>query len=145
MRKYLTLFFCLYLFFSCKKEDFVPTQDFLKNKERWESLNIQNYVFEYQHNCFCGPDYRGPFQIEVRKGKVYSVNGNQDLTSRSFLLPSIDSLFIFIEKVKSEEYETLSIEYDSNFSFPNDFWLDKNKMIADEEFGFSISDFKENK
>ncbi len=66
MGKYLTLIICLNLFFSCKKEDFVPTQDFLKNKERWEYLNIQNYVFEYQHNCYCGPDYRLHVQHQLR-------------------------------------------------------------------------------
>ncbi|MFM1912671.1 MAG: hypothetical protein RIR51_509, partial [Bacteroidota bacterium] len=112
------------------------------NIKKWESLKINNYQFEYTHNCFCSEEYRGPFKIEVKNGEVFSVNGVLGNGNSWVQLPTIDSLFQFVEKSQLGNYETLTVKYDPNYGFPTDFWIDPNKMIADEEFGFSLSNFQ---
>lgn len=139
--RYLILIF-LILVYSCKKEEITPSNDLQVNIKKWESLKINNYQFEYTHNCFCSEEYRGPFNIEVKNGEVYSVNGVLGNGNSMVQLPTIDSLFQFVEKSQLGNYETLTVKYDPNYGFPTDFWIDPNKMIADEEFGFSLSNFQ---
>lgn len=136
------LFIFLIIFSSCKKDEFTPSKDLEVNFKRWESLKIKNYQFEYTHNCFCSEEYRGPFKIEVKNGEVFSVNGVLGNGNSWVQLPTIDSLFQYIEKSQLSDYETLTVKYDPNYGFPTEFWIDPNKMIADEEFGFSLSNFQ---
>ena len=55
---------------------------------------------------------------------------------------TIDRIFEFIELKLDDEPEFYDIEYDSEYGYPNYLFFDMSKMIADEEIGYHISNFK---
>jgi hypothetical protein len=55
---------------------------------------------------------------------------------------SINSLFNFIESKLNENPEFYEINYNKEYGYPESIYFDMSKMIADEEIGYYISDFK---
>ena len=43
------------------------------SRQRWEAERPADYRFTYTRNCFCPPQYRGPFEVTVRGGEVTDV------------------------------------------------------------------------
>jgi hypothetical protein len=136
-RLHLTLF--TLLIFSCSKQEVNLT-----GKELWESLDISNYSMIQQISCYCFPeDYTLPKSIVVENKKIKSINGfspNKTIGFESFY--TIDRIFEFIELKLDDEPEFYDIEFDSEYGYPNYLFFDMSKMIADEEIGYHISNFK---
>jgi hypothetical protein len=134
------LFFVLVLIFfiSCSKEDQ------LSEKDLWYSLNIENYEMIQQISCFCFPyEFNLPKSIKVENDEIVLIDGKdpkETVGYESFY--SINSLFYFIESKLKENPEVYEINYNKVYGYPESTYFDMSKMIADEEIGYYISDFK---
>ena len=53
-----------------------------------------------------------------------------------------DSVVDFIESKLDEQPEFYEIEYNEEYGYPETLYFDMSKMIADEEIGYNISNFK---
>ena len=134
------LFFVLVLIFfvSCSKEEQ------LSEKDLWFSLNIENYEMIQQISCFCFPyEFNLPKSIKVENDEIVLIDGKdpkETVGRESFY--SINSLFYFIESKLKENPEIYEINYNKEYGYPESIYFDMSKMIADEEIGYYISDFK---
>lgn len=134
------LFFVLVLIFfvSCSKEEQ------LSEKDLWFSLNIENYEMIQQISCFCFPyEFNLPKSIKVENDEIVLIDGKDPKETfgyESFF--SINSLFYFIESKLKENPEIYEINYNKEYGYPESIYFDMSKMIADEEIGYYISDFK---
>ena len=134
------LFFVLVLIFfvSCSKEEQ------LSEKDLWFSLNIENYEMIQQISCFCFPyEFNLPKCIKVENDEIVLIDGKdpkETVGYESFY--SINSLFYFIESKLKENPEIYEINYNKEYGYPESIYFDMSKMIADEEIGYYISDFK---
>jgi hypothetical protein len=134
------LFFVLILIFfvSCSKEEQ------LSEKDLWFSLNIENYEMIQQISCFCFPyEFNLPKSIKVENDEIVLIDGKDPKETfgyESFF--SINSLFYFIESKLKENPEIYEINYNKEYGYPESIYFDMSKMIADEEIGYYISDFK---
>ena len=134
------LFFVVVLIFfvSCSKEDQ------LSEKDLWYSLNIENYEMIQQISCFCFPyEFNLPKSIKVENDEIVLIDGKdpkETVGYESFY--SINSLFYFIESKLNENPEFYEINYNKQYGYPESIYFDISKMIADEEIGYYISNFK---
>ena len=134
------LFFVLVLIFfvSCSKEEQ------LSEKDLWFSLNIENYEMIQQISCFCFPyEFNLPKSIKVENDEIVLIDGKdpkETVGYESFY--SINSLFYFIESKLKENPEIYEINYNKEYGYPESIYFDMSKMIADEEIGYYIADFK---
>ena len=134
------LFFVLVLIFfvSCSKEEQ------LSEKDLWFSLNIENYEMIQQISCFCFPyEFNLPKSIKVENDEIVLIDGKdpkETVGYESFF--SINSLFYFIESKLKENPEIYEVNYNKEYGYPESIYFDMSKMIADEEIGYYISDFK---
>ena len=134
------LFFVLVLIFfvSCSKEEQ------LSEKDLWFSLNIENYEMIQQISCFCFPyEFNLPKSIKVENDEIVLIDGKdpkETVGRESFY--SINSLFYFIESKLKENPEIYEINYNKEYGYPESIYFDMSKMIADDEIGYYISDFK---
>ena len=134
------LFFVLVLIFfvSCSKEEQ------LSEKDLWFSLNIENYEMIQQISCFCFPyEFNLPKSMKVENDEIVLIDGKdpkETVGYESFF--SINSLFYFIESKLKENPESYEINYNKEYGYPESIYFDMSKMIADEEIGYYISDFK---
>ena len=130
--------FILFLFNSCSK------QELFSGRELWKSLNISNYTMIQQISCYCFPEeFVLPKTIVVENGIIKTINGfspDQTIGFESFY--TINEIFQFIDSKLDKEPEFYDIEYNKKYGFPNYIWFDMSKMIADEEIGYYITEFK---
>ena len=130
--------FILFFFNSCSK------QELFSGRELWKSLNISNYTMIQQISCFCFPEeFVLPKTIVVENGIIKTINGfspDQTIGFESFY--TINEIFQFIDSKLDKEPEFYDIEYNKEYGFPNYIWFDMSKMIADEEIGYYITEFK---
>ena len=130
------------LFISCSRSN--DKIDELKGLELWESLNINDYNMTQTISCFCFPyEFTQPKDIEVENNLIISIDGKNPTETvgySSFM--TIDELFDFIESKLDEQPEFYEIEYNEEYGYPETLYFDMSKMIADEEIGYNISDFK---
>ena len=130
------------LFISCSRSNDII--DELIGIELWESLNINDYSMTQTISCFCFPyEFTQPKDIEVENNLIISIDGKNPTETvgySSFM--TIDELFDFIESKLDEQPEFYEIEYNEEYGYPETLYFDMSKMIADEEIGYNVSNFK---
>lgn len=115
--------------------------------ELWEANkdNIPHYSFDFRWNMYSVDKYTQTVNIIVRDNDIQEIkytNKNQlseeEYKQKWFL--TMDELF---EKVMSyTEYHTLEVRIEKKYGYITDFFVDLHENIADEEVGFSVSNFK---
>ena len=142
MRQCYFLVFLL-LFITCLETESHETISSLEaNKEKWENASILDYSFVFQVSCYCTVEYTSPKAVSVRDGNIVTVNDlaySEEIHRGIF---SINDLFKEIEKASNQKVAVLETTYDSFYGFPTKLYIDRDERIADEEIGYSISNFK---
>ena len=133
----------LILFITCSETESHETiSSFEANKEKWENASILDYSFVFQVSCYCTVEYTSPKTVSVRSGNIVTVNDlaySEEIHRGIF---SINDLFKEIEKASNQNVAVLETTYDSFYGFPTKLYIDRDERIADEEIGYSISNFK---
>ncbi len=106
------------------------------------------YSYVVSINCFCGNT--GPHYLEISNGIIvdYEYRGPilglthtiSDEEKESLALPRL------LERVSSiiaEDPHMKTIKYHPIYKFASDVYFDINENIADEEWGYVISEFRE--
>jgi hypothetical protein len=137
------LFFVSLLIFSCEQETDPTAEDLWGAEgEKWNAKAITNYDYTLQISCFCIREYTLPKRIEVRDNQVVSVEGQpfESLNDPSYR--TIDEFFDYIQMQRALNPVVETIEYDKEYGFPSYIYFDISEMIADEEIGYTLTDFK---
>ena len=131
-------------FISCYSKDVAVETDLStldKQLQLWESNGIDSYIFTQSISCFCSEEYREPKEVVVRDGVIVSVAGVAYDTDIHQSILAVDARFDYIRKSLERDPEAFSVEYDSTSGFPTSFYFDFSFMIADEEIGYTFTDF----
>lgn len=123
-------------------------QDYENNLQKWQGSDLENYSFTLQRNCFCRGDAIRPVNIEVENGKVKSAvfadTGEPLPADVDFNSLTVDDLFKQIGEAFDSGAEKVDVKYDPTYGYPTSIYIDRSSMIADEEVGFTISNFVNN-
>ena len=118
------------------------------NKAMWNSMAYSHYSYSYLKYCLACPNKE--VFVEVKNGEIVSVDGVAVVppstgspaangTAANSLPPTIDDLFVTIEKALSENVFDVSVSYDSFDGFPTDIYIDYIELIKDEELIVIVS------
>ncbi len=127
---------------SCvKTTEMLPDNDISKYEKQWQKQAIDDYSFTLKITCFCVYEYTLPKTVLVRNNAVVSVDGIaieelNDTSHRTF-----DGFFKYIRERQSENPVVEKLKFDSKYGFPTYIYFDISEMIADEEIGYTITDF----
>ena len=117
----------------------------MQNEARWNSFEPENYEFDYRRICFCPPEYTAQVVIEVRDGKVWTVEyklSEMHLDPPDTIgYPTIPDLFELLLEAVGRDAAKMRMAFDDIFGFPMDVDIDYDQGIVDEEFGFTVSSF----
>lgn len=111
----------------------------------WEARNIDSYSYLLRVNAFSAEGAAGAVQVVVTDGvpKVTAPAGVPLPEGATFArYDTIPELFGLVEQAEAAGAETIRAEYDPAYGFPADVFIDLDKQLADEEFGFVITDFR---
>ena len=117
------------------------------NNENIFSLDFSGtYSYSVIISCFCTSDYVGPNAIKIEDGIVTKYNG-QDISasdSNYNLVQSLglDDLILQAEKIIDQNPVRKTIEYHPIYGFISECFFDVDEQIADEEWGYTITDFE---
>lgn len=121
------------------------------NRKKWDSLDINDYSFTLQRNCFCRGDAIRPVNIEVRDGSVtsarYADTGELIPDDRQYNKQSVynlnaEGLFNLVEQGIQSGAAQVDATYDKQYGLPTSIYIDQSTQIADEEMGYTISNFQ---
>ncbi len=111
----------------------------------WEARGIDSYSYIIRVNEFSGAGAAGPVQVIVTDG-VPSVVTPPGLNAPGGVLfnrfDTIPELFTHVEQAEASGAATVRAEYDPVYGFPSDVFIDQDQQLADEEFGFVVTDFR---
>ena len=140
--KKLLLLFCLSLW-GC--ETVVPLDDATTNLNLWKEKKVENYSFSLKRICFCPTEYVGPHQIVVKNGKISTVNGAPyNKAERYGVMYTIPELLQVIKENIDKKPVKQTLNFNPTYGYPTSVFFDFSEMMADEEIGYVITDFKIN-
>ncbi len=121
------------------------------NRKKWDSLGISDYSMTVQRNCFCAGDAIRPINLQVRDGSVtearYADTGELIPDDRQYNKQSVynlnaEGVFNLIEQGIQRGAAQVDATYDKQFGLPTSIYIDQSTQIADEEVGYTISNFQ---
>jgi hypothetical protein len=140
--KKLLLLFCLSLW-GC--ETVQPLDDATANLNLWNEKKIENYSFSFKRVCYCTLEYVGPNQIVVINGKISTVNGAPyNKEERYGVMYTIPELLQVIKANIDRKPVKQTLNFNPTYGYPTSVFFDFSEMIADEEIGYEITNFKVN-
>ncbi|MDA9157879.1 DUF6174 domain-containing protein [Flavobacteriaceae bacterium] len=98
-----------------------------------------------QISCYCMSEYTFPKAIVVKNNQIQSVDGVAYADSEFGTFMTIDEFFEYIKNQRLENPIVESLEFDSMYGFPTYIYFDISEMIADEEIGYTLTDFIPNR
>ena len=149
------VFFALVVLFSCTKavqekpEDEVDEAISLEKKierlkserAKWNTFTINNYSFDQQLSCFCVWHMTEKYSVTVRNKTIVAVDDAPVDPELHNHLKTIDAIFDYVLQLLAEKPYKINITYHSTFGFITSFDVDRDKRIADEEHGYSFTNF----
>ncbi len=126
-------------------------QELAASEKLWKDHGLKNYDFTLLRQCFCPEDWRGPVNIQVRNGNATSVtyvSSGAVVTEGKFNnADTIDKLFTILKNAYAgkgdfaQKADTINVTYDTQMGYPKDFFIDVSQTIADEEQGYTVTNF----
>jgi len=105
----------------------------------WESQNIDDYTFETRRLCFCG--FVGWLEVTVEGGVVQSITvlEQEDVpASVAEEYPTVDELFDILAEAVEKDAVRIDVTWHETLGYPETFYIDYSRNIADEELGHDI-------
>ena len=133
------ILFNLLFFISCDNEPKSNIITWQKNKNIWDSYQMDNYSFDFRSNCYCVDEWVREVNVSVNKELITDVFFTDDSLNPTILKLndwySINNLFD-IAKSSIEEAFKFEIEYDKKYGSPTMISIDWDSLIADDEIEF---------
>lgn len=111
---------------------------------RWESQGIETYEYRFNNACLCTVETSGPIIITVTDGEVTAVRRPDDAADLPPYdggpTPTIPELFETVQSALDEGADSITVEYDEEFGFPTQLYIDWEALVADEETSYSAGE-----
>jgi hypothetical protein len=116
-----------------------------KNEALWRSRAVSSYRYTLNTGAFNA--YAGhPVVVEVHNGATTSITPvESDFTADPAyfaLYSTVEKLFSVIGNAQANGAEAVSAAYEPAYGFPANAFIDTKRQVADDEFGFTITDFQ---
>jgi Family of unknown function (DUF6174) len=115
--------------------------DLTRSRERWQAQGLTRYAYTIRAYGFLLPEMLGPWRIEVRdgvstvtplEGAVPTVNDNAR---------SVEALFAAVEGALAQPDAQVQVDYDPARGFPEEIIVDPVRLLADDEWGYRVTEF----
>ena len=105
----------------------------------WDSLQLDDYTFETRRVCFCG--FVGWLEVTVAGDTVQQVVALEAEDAPQSALsdyPTVDELFDILEEAVAQDAAQIEVTWHETMGYPESFFIDYSRNIADEELGHDI-------
>ncbi|WP_419813355.1 DUF6174 domain-containing protein [Bacterioplanoides sp.] len=107
----------------------------------------ENYTMRVTQQCFCHPQFSGPFDIEIRQGAPYRAVRSSDgkAIPLSWVGNEVPDLAVIMRRIQQAEAQAayqLEINWSDEAGIPSSVYIDRSEMIADDEVTYRIENFQ---
>lgn len=124
-----------------------PGQVLVAARARWAETGIRDYSITVQRICECTPEQAGPVVVEVRDGvavsRTYASSGAAVDAGAASRFPTIERLFEILDEAARNRTPRVDATYDSQLGYPTYVAVDPDRLVADDESIYSVTDFLE--
>ena len=114
-----------------------------ESRSLWESLDLADYDFVTNWQCFCLREYTASVELSVRDGEIttgeYLPESGLTSTVDPTRYETVDGLFEFIADAIERDAHSIQVTYHPEQGYPESAFIDYNEMMADEERGFNVT------
>ena len=119
----------------------------MQNQQKWDTLKITHYSMKLNVSCFCAFRSQMPLSVEVNDGRVVSMLDSNGQSVAQFAdtfdtYNTIEKLFSKLNDALNGGADKTTVEYDTDKGYPQSIYIDYIEKAADDEIGFTVSDFK---
>ena len=118
--------------------------DLERAEARWDRVRPESYSFAVERICYCPVEGIGPVRILVEGDSVltrtYVDSGEGVPASIARFFPPVDSLFGILRSAYVQGAHDVRVTYHPVHGFPAEFYIDYDRMTADEELGMRITE-----
>ena len=130
---------------SCTQVD--TEQELLSNRQKWESAAVSSYELNMQQGCFCPDFITRPIHLVVRSSEImltYTDDGSRvtDDALESLFIGPVPKMFDGIKFMIDNDPDEMRVIYNEEYGFPERITADPISSAIDDEFGFSVSNFR---
>jgi hypothetical protein len=111
-----------------------PQSKLTSAKDRWRATHLSDYTFDLEISCFCRP-LPDPIHLTVKDGKPV------DPPEAARGATTVPKIFRIIQSAIDGHAATVKATYGAK-GLPRSVYIDRSKMIADEEVTYSSSHLK---
>jgi hypothetical protein len=112
-----------------------------KNEALWRSRAVSSYRYTLRVVAFYAAP---PVRVEVHNGATTSLTPVEDgqAVDPAYFAPysTVEKLFSVIENAHGAD--ALSATYDPAYGFPANTAIDPKRQVADDEYGFTVTNFE---
>lgn len=117
-----------------------------QQRNRWRDAPVSDYRFTLIHSIAKSPSSGNPIIVTVRNDTVASAHYKSapeivDVKSKKKKLPTVDSLFAFIEHSAQQGVDSLRVRYDAKAGFPYSIFVDRDVNKTNDEVEIEVKDF----
>ena len=114
------------------------------NRNLWESREPPAYDYILQRSsCECLPESLVPIRVTVHEGQIQSavnVDSGALVSTEAQHVLSMDALFNLIEEAFEQDAFRVSVNYDLDYGYPSDIFIDYQSRMVDDQFAFTVRD-----
>ena len=147
--KKLILIVMAFILAACASANALGSQSEIEqNHEKWQEAGISHYRYHLSISCFCVFTQDMPLILEVRDGKIVSMeyqNGKEidpSLTELFEKYATIDRVFAELEAGLNGAADEVTVKYDPTYGFPAEVTIDVEKQATDDELYLTLSNFE---
>ncbi len=122
------------------------SDELTRNRILWSSRGVSSYRYTLQVMAFLAPSVSGPVRIEVRNGKTVSVQPvDPELKIQEAAFDdyaTVEKLFNYLETSRAKKPFSMTMKFAPSDGHPISTFIDSVPELADEETGFTVTDFK---
>jgi hypothetical protein len=116
---------------------------FVQARQQWLSAASANYHYTLARSCFCVPE--SAIEIQVQAGRATSARfvetGVAVDAQRLATLPTITDLYALLDAAYAQDAAMVRFSIDPAHAYLLSIFIDYNALMADEEVGYTISNF----
>jgi hypothetical protein len=120
----------------------------VNQRESWREKAPRAYEFEFSFNCFC-PGAGAWWRVIVENDVVASATPiNPMVVPRGGFrppamgFPTIDSVFVQIERARAAGSASVEVSFDKDFHYPSSVAIDRERDTIDDEWSMQIRNFR---
>jgi len=116
--------------------------EFETARAAWKAVHPSDYRFVWQQSCFCLPEAVQPIVVTVRHGEIVSATNRDGVPVSQEVRENVQTIDALYQRIADAQCHAEEVRFKANErGVPDSIYIDPRHLVADDEYGVTISEF----